>query len=91
MDMYVCAAAGVDFVGLDFLDEGEFRYCVFMVDGICQYVSGEFGDAVEGFAVFAEFHVARAASGRAVDCSDMFQFMSVGFYDPYLVNPGGYS
>ena len=66
--MDICAASGIDFVGLDLLDESELRGVCY-IDGVNQDISGKLTDAVEGFIVFAEFHVSRSASGRTIDVS----------------------
>ena len=66
MEVDVSTSSGIDLVGLDFLDEGEFR-CVGDIDRISQDISGKFANAVEGPGVFAELHMSRTASGRTID------------------------
>ena len=64
--MDICAASGIDFVGLDLLDEGEL-WDVCHIDRVNQDISGKLRNAVKGFIVLAEFHMPRAASGRTSD------------------------
>ena len=45
MEVDVSTSSGIDLVGLDFLDEGEFR-CVGDIDRISQDISGKFANAL---------------------------------------------
>ena len=84
MDVDVSAASGIHFISLNLLHKSEHRCAVVIGDPVCEHISAEFGDTVHKMTVLAEFHMSRAAAGRAFEVFYMRKFdLAVFFADPY--------
>ena len=82
VDVDVGASAGVDLIGQDLLDQAECRHPVLLGNLIDKHLPGKFGDAVHDLSVRAEFHMPRAAAGRAWDVADVTHFDPIGMCKP---------